>query len=205
MPIILIERLRQRGSLFLFLLSTSLHLLVIIYGIYFKKNLPYLLLLESVFYLINSKAHLKKVLRIGIIAIIIFIINLISYEGKIILTISFIKITEQGLKEAYFKAAVILLLFLYSNTVFFMNKDFLIGTLKKVNNSLVSRTIEYFFYFVDMIYEKKIKNIISTAILVYHRPLENLTSIKAKKPTLIFYISNIFLLTAYLIGNLLLK
>ncbi|MCG8568916.1 MAG: hypothetical protein MJB14_02135 [Spirochaetes bacterium] len=157
-------------SLFLFLFSSIIHFILLIYFIVsFSEDLYILFIYELVFFLIFCQLKVNRIYRIIVIAFIFFVLNLFFNEGKIIFEFSWIKITQAGLDAAVEKSFFILILFCFSFNHFFINKNFLLPHTYQFDKNLFILSIHYFFILLDLAFEKKIRSLLIRIIRIYRR------------------------------------
>lgn len=154
--------------LFLFIFLSIIHI-VLLFNIYFEIKYIILLIFEIIFFLYFNKTGFKIILKIFIISIIIFLLNILFSEGKIIYKINFIKITEEGLLNGIKKAGVLISTFLYAINILKDKKNNLLLYLQNNHgNNIIIKSINYFLLFWEELGENNnIKNFFLKIINIY--------------------------------------
>ncbi|HOV13380.1 MAG TPA: hypothetical protein PK771_03760 [Spirochaetota bacterium] len=141
----------------IFIFTTFLHI-VILAAVYFNPLFFLIIIFEFVYFTIYSFS-LNRLLSIIFILFIIFVLNVFSYDGKIFVEFLFVKITYDGLYVSLKKIGLLFGLFLFTNNLLSKNRDLFIWMIsQKTKNNLVVNSINYFFYFFEII-ERKYLNI----------------------------------------------
>lgn len=135
---------------------TTLTHFIFIFLIFFDVIYLLIILIEIIFYITNNFNPIK-LLRIIVITLIVFFLNVLFYEGKVIFEFLSIKITYEGLIESIKRSSVILTLFIFTSNILNKNKNiFLFQFYNKPQNNLVMRSIHYFFLFLDYLNTNKL-------------------------------------------------
>lgn len=155
--------------LILLLFLSFLHIGFILF-IFFKIHFLILIIFELVFFLIFSRLSFITLARIIIIAFIIFFLNILFYEGKIVFSFGIFKVTEEGIKSGVLKSGVLISLFLFTYNTFNNRKNIFISSLMNIsNNNLLLISVGYFFSFLDELKNKNmIRSFFKKAIQIYN-------------------------------------
>ena len=157
---------------FYLLILIIIHL-VHIFILFYKNNLALTIIPELLFFIIVNKfifnKKLTKILLSSfnflLILTAVFLINLFSYEGKILYEVFLFKITETGLDKAINNLSVLLILYIFTN----INIQYIKQKLDFTNNqneNLIIKSVKTFFYFFDDFNKKYfIKSILKKTIL----------------------------------------
>ena len=96
-------------------------------------------------------------IRILLINLLFFLLNVFFYDGKILIEFYFLKITDNGIENSIKKIALLFALFLFSTNLFFKNKNLFLDLFgKRYKNNLILSSIKYFFYFLEILNSTKI-------------------------------------------------
>jgi hypothetical protein len=183
-----------RWRLFLFISLNIIHAFLLLF--IFKNILFSLLILIDLIYYFYLKNSIFILLRFLYFSLIIFVLNIFFYDGEIVFKLAFLKITKESLYEGGRKSLFLLgLLFLTINALK-KNKDFFIYELdKKGKNKLLSKSINYFFLFIEKTSGKKgVKNFSKNILTIYKKDGKNELKRKSKeiKVNKDFFIYQIF-------------
>jgi hypothetical protein len=143
------NKLPTKGKLIFLLFLINIHLIFLIF-VYFDLKYILLIMPEIIFFLLfNGK--IKQVIRILLISIIVFAINCMFYEGKIVFQILFLKITEEGIVNGFEKTGLLVALFLFTNNVFNKKNKLVMDYYLSKNDNLLSLSVRYFYSFLDIL------------------------------------------------------
>ncbi len=158
-----------KRRLFLFIFFSMIHIILLL-NIYFEIKFIILLLFELSFFLYFNKSGFKILIKISIISIIIFLLNIFFSEGKIIYRINIIKITEEGLLNGIKKVGVLICTFLFTINILKDKKQNLLLHLQdNKKNNIIFKSINYFLIFWEELGENNnIKKLFSKIISIYN-------------------------------------
>ena len=191
-----------KRRLFLFILFSIIHI-VLLLNIYFEIKYIILLIFELSFFLYFNKSGFKILIKILIISIIIFLLNIFFSEGKIIYRLNLIKITEEGLLNGIKKVGVLICTFLFTINILKDKKQNLLLYLQdNKKNNIVFKSINYFLIFWEELGENNnIKKLFSKIISIYKNKKININ--KYDKQDIIFKQNLITYHTVIIIGFIL--
>jgi hypothetical protein len=150
-----------------YIVILNIHLFLLIW-IYFDIKYLILIFIELFFYFLYVR-KISKIFRILIIVSLIFLINVLFYEGKIIAQIGFIKITKEGLVNGLQKSGLLFALFLFTNNIFNNVKNSILSEYLEKSNSLIVLSIKYFYSFWEIIQNKiSIKKLLFIVLKKYN-------------------------------------
>ena len=162
-----IERLQFNWSLFLFLFAAILHLIVLLMIVTYKYSII-VYLIELIYYLKYSNQNYKKLFKIVLIATVIFMLNIFSYEGKIYIDLDFVRISSTGIEKGLERFRLILLLFFFSHNIFYSNKNFLMSNITSKKSNLIIISINYFAYLIEIFNKIGMKRSLFYIIRLYN-------------------------------------
>jgi|GEM_PF-1174837 len=141
-------------------------------------------LFEFIFFMFFCKNNrFKIILRIAIISLLIFIVNIFFYEGKILFKFYNLCITEEGLVNSIIKSYLIITMFFFTINSIKSNRDGILSLILTGNKkNIFYLSIYYFINFWDLIEEKiNLKKITLKIIRIYKKDKIDINKEKLKK------------------------
>lgn len=191
----------KKGRLVLFFIMLFSQIILLLL-IYINVYISLIVFLEFVYSIIIYKNQQKKIIKLIIIALIIFLINLINQDGEILFKYHFFVITKEGLFSSFKKSIFLLLLMIHTlNTIGEKKEVIILFYLKKnTNQNMLLHSVIYFMQFFDRLTERiSLKSLYKSLIQVYRIDSFYSYNINGKVEKLFYKKDIIYTITFYFI------
>lgn len=197
-----IVKLSKKRELYFFYILTILHFFILFFFL-FDLFFIIFFIYEFFFFLLRKRHSITTVIKIICFTLIIFLINLLFTDGKIVFSYKFLKVTEEGLYQGIQKSSFFFILFLFTNNSFdeMKKKIFFINT---SNNSLVYNSLIYFFSFLEVFNKNNRKNLLQFLYRIYLKGVPRKTEFTnnleiINKKTIVYHVLSFVLFIIILI------